>query len=96
MAQFNLLSRCSKFRLVISDDKFISVSIQFSDTYLIDRTNTDLVPVSYLLLLISPKKLQCNKIYVQCKQLIATLAYTSQHQNGIMFVTDRAFDRKKP
>ena len=44
MAQFNLLSRCSKFRLVISDDKFISVSIQFSDTYLIDRANTDLVP----------------------------------------------------
>ena len=96
MAQFNLLSRCSKFRLVISDDKFISVSIQFNDTNLIDRTNADLVPVSYHLLITSPLKLQCNHEYIRCEQIIATLAYTSQHQNGIMFVTDRAFDRRKP
>ncbi|CAK2475268.1 conserved hypothetical protein [Vibrio crassostreae] len=96
MAQFNLMSRCSKLRLVLSDDKFISVSIQFNDTNLIDRTNANLVPVSYLLLIIPPSKLQCNKACIQCEQIIATLAYTSQHQNGIMFVTDRAFDRKKP
>ncbi|CAK2485607.1 conserved hypothetical protein [Vibrio crassostreae] len=96
MAQFNLMSRCSKLRLVLSDDKFISVSIQFNDTNLIDRTNANLVPVSYLLLIIPPSKLQRNQAYIQCEQIIATLAYTSQHQNGIMFVTDRAFDRKKP
>ena len=96
MGQLNLLSRCSKFRLVISDDKFISVSIQFSDTNLIDRTNADLVPASYLLLLTPPIKLQRNQSYIQCEQLIATLAYTSQHQNGIMFVTGRAFYRRKP
>ncbi|CAK2087882.1 conserved hypothetical protein [Vibrio crassostreae] len=96
MAQFNLMSRCSKLRLVLSDDKFISVSIQFNDTNLIDRTNANLVPVSYLLLIIPPLRLQRNQTYIQCEQIIATLAYTSQHQNGIMFVTDRAFDRKKP
>ena len=96
MAQFNPMSRSSKLRLVLSDDKFISVSIQFNDTYLIDRTNADLVPASYLLLLTLPIKLQRNHVYIQYEQLIATLAYTSQHQNGIMFVTDRAFDRKKP
>ncbi|CAK1928790.1 conserved hypothetical protein [Vibrio crassostreae] len=96
MAQFNPMSRCAKLRLVLSDDKFISVSIQFNDTNLIDRTNANLVPVSYLLLIIPPSKLQCNQVYIQCEQIIATLAYTSQHQNGIMFVTDRAFDRKKP
>ncbi|CAK2118712.1 conserved hypothetical protein [Vibrio crassostreae] len=96
MAQFNLMSRCSKLRLVLSDDKFISVSIQFNDTNLIDRTNANLVPVSYLLLIILPLKLRCNKFHIQYEQIIATLAYTSQHQNGIMFVTDRAFDRKKP
>ena len=96
MDQFNILSRCSKFRLVISDDKFISVSIQFNDTYLIDRTNADLVPTSYLLLLTLPAKLQRNQPYLQCEQLIATSAYTSQHQNGIMFVMGRAFYRRKP
>ncbi len=93
MAQFNPMSRSSKLRLVLSDDKFISVSIQFNDTNLIDRTNADLVPASYLLL---PAKLQRNWVYIQCEQLIATLAYTSQHQNGIMFVTGKAFYRKKP
>lgn len=96
MAQFNPMSRCSKLRLVLSDDKFISVSIQFNDTNLIDRTNADLVPVSYHLLITSPLKLRRNYKYIRCEQIIATLAYTSQHQNGIMFVTDRAFDRKKP
>ena len=96
MAQFNPMSRCSKLRLVLSDDKFISVSIQFNDTNLIDRTNANLVPVSYLLLIILPLKLRCNKSHIQYEQIIATSAYTSQHQNGIMFVTDRAFDRKKP
>lgn len=96
MAQFNPMSRSSKLRLVLSDDKFISVSIQFNDTNLIDRTNADLVPASYLLLLALPAKLQRNQAYIQCEQLIATLAYTSQHQNGIMFVTGKAFYRKKP
>ena len=96
MAQFYPMSRSSKLRLVLSDDKFISVSIQFNDTNLIDRTNAGLVPTSYFLLLTFPLKLQCNQDYVQCEQIIASLAYTSQHQNGIMFVMDRAFDRKKP
>ena len=96
MAQFNPMSLFSKLRLVLSDDKFISVSIQFNDTNLIDRTNANLVPVSYLLLIVLPLKLRCNKLHIQYEQIIATLAYTSQHQNGIMFVTDRAFDRKKP
>ena len=96
MAQFNPMSRCSKLRLVLSDDKFISVSIQFNDTNLIDRTNADLVPTSYLLLLIPLQKLQRNQNQIQCEQIVTTLVYTSQHQNGIMFVTDRAFDRKKP
>jgi len=96
MAQFNPMSRSSKLRLVLSDDKFISVSIQFNDTNLIDRTNADLVPASYLLLLTSPLKLRRNQFYIQCEQIIATSAYTSQHQNGIMFVTGKAFYRKKP
>lgn len=89
MAQFNPMSRSSKLRLVLSDDKFISVSIQFNDTNLIDRTNADLVPASYLLLLALLARLQRNQSYIQCEQLIATLAYTSQHQNGIMFVTGK-------
>ena len=96
MAQFNPMSRSSKLRLVLSDDKFISVSIQFNDTNLIDRTNADLVPVSYHLLITPPLKLQRNHEYIRCEQIIATLAYTSQHQNGIMFVTGKAFYRKKP
>ena len=96
MAQFNPMSRSSKLRLVLSDDKFISVSIQFNDTNLIDRTKADLVPASYFLLLTSPLKLRCNHGYVRCEQIIATLTYTSQHQNGIMFVTGKAFYRKKP
>jgi len=96
MAQFNPMSRSSKLRLVLSDDKFISVSIQFNDTNLIDRTNADLVPTSYFLLLTPSLKLHRNQRCIQYEQIITTLAYTSQHQNGIMFVTDRAFDRRKP
>ena len=106
MAQFNLLSRCSKFRLVISYDKFISVSIPFSDTYLIDRTNTDLVPnnLSFLLLpltglsrviLVSFQlKLRCNLRAFCIDYFLFTQAYTTQTQNGIMFVTEELLIEK--
>ncbi|CAH6834168.1 hypothetical protein VCHA57P526_20039 [Vibrio chagasii] len=44
MAQFHRMSRFTNLRLNISDDKLISVLIQFYDTYLIDRITSSLVP----------------------------------------------------
>lgn len=85
------MSRFTNLRLDLSDDKLISVSIHFYDTYLIDRTTSDLVPQVYRQL---TSKLQCNPQLSGNDYFLITRVYTTQTQNGIMFVTDGAFNRK--